>query len=181
MFKKTFIFLMFAFLWSCIEFSSDLFNKSKTIEKIDLPEAEIKIFSKKAYKMNKQIWILHATNAKSFQNNQTTLDDLNIVFYDKRQKPSTKIFADNGIYYSTWENLDLSNNVVIMSSNKKVLVGDFFHWDNKREMLTTPYEATVSNLKTGEWHRGMGMIADKNLETVNFLSNSVGGFNKVEE
>ncbi len=180
MFKKSIIFL-FIFFWSCTEFQSDLLNKNKRIERVALPDAVIRDFSKKAYKMNRRLWVLHAKNAESFQNNQTTLIDLNVVFYDKKQKRSTKVVADYGLYYTKRQDFDLTSNVVIMSSNKKVLVGHFFHWDNQRETLTTPYIATISNLKTGEWHRGMGMIADKNLETVNFSSNSVGGFNKVEE
>lgn len=176
MFKKlAFILIIYSF-WSCVEFSADPLKNEKKVD-LSLPEVEISNFSTKAYKLGNQLWILNADNARLFESDKKVmLDNLRVFFYDSKQKPTSKVIADYGIYYKDVQNFDLSNNVTMASSNNKVLVGEFFHWDNKKERLTTHLEATVSNLETGEWHRGTGMVADKNLETVDFLSNNVGGF-----
>ena len=175
-------YLLLVLVTSCIKFDPNQLKNNKTIESNNFPEVEMINFSADSYSLSNIKWILNADIAKFFDKDKmTVLNQINVFFYDKNQKQTTKIISDYGIYYESTQNFDLSNDVTITASNGKVLKGNFFKWDNAKETLSTHLNAMVSNKKTGEWHRGTGMIADKNLEVVNFFSNNVGGFKASEE
>jgi len=167
--------LFFLIIYSCAPYEYNPGKNSELTNAEFIPDVHIKSFVTDYYRLKKKLWVLTADDAFFFSRQDIVqLHNISLVQYDSAERQSLLIKSQDGLLFNDSKNVILSNNVVIVSSNDTKVSGSYFIWSNETEMLFSPYMVQVTR-PNGDSVRGTGMCADKNLETIRFLSRVRGG------
>ncbi len=141
---------------------------------VGMPDAVVHNFKTDFVALNFKKWELLSTEAKVFtKENRFYLSNIFMESYSQTKEVVNRVQSGYGILYNDSKNVELSNNVTIMSSNGTTITGNYFFWDNATERFTSPYYVKVVK-GNGDTVAGIGFVADRRLDKYTFKQN-VGG------
>lgn len=164
--KKYFLIAIVSLLFGC-QFKYDIAIQKKQL-KDKVPNAQLFDFSTSFLRYEIKKWELFAKQALFYNaDDLTILSNLSLVNYDPNGVVISQVKANSGILDNKTKNITLQENAVMSSSNGTTLYGNSFYWDNQTELLTSTEKVTLIR-SNGDIQTGIGMKADKSLETVIF-------------
>ncbi|MCM4150773.1 LPS export ABC transporter periplasmic protein LptC [Arenibacter sp. N53] len=105
-------------------------------------------------------------------------DGLMVEFFDEKGEKST-VTADYGIIYSSTNLIDLQGNVVIETSDGKMLEAPQLYWDRNNDWIFTQQKFKYTNPEEGTIMDGEGM--DFNRDFSFFNANKTYGYMSIKE
>lgn len=161
------------FLSSCGEWRPS-FGQITNAAPQGVPDAVVYNFKTDYVALNFKKWELLSTEARVFtRDNRFLLSNIFLESYDPAKQVVNRVQSGYGILHNDTKNVELSNEVVIVSSNGTTVTGEYFFWDNATEKFTSPYYVKVVK-GNGDTVAGIGFIADRRLDKYIFKQ-SVGG------
>ena len=162
-------------------FDKNIFKQpERAVNKSEIPDREMENFSANSYDSNRKKWELKARKGRMYNRKKVSfLENVELHFYNENQKRSTYVVADFCKLHESTKDVELQSNVVIIASNRTRMIGDYFYWDNDKEILSSPQFVKVTR-EDGSVLTGVGLIADNMLDVITFKSD-IRGYEEVKD
>ncbi len=150
---KIFLFVLIFILVSC---------EKQNATELEMKEESLHSFVLRNYTGSRLKWVLTAEDAKI--SDTTIIYQLEVEFFEKDSKSSSKLRADSGYVFHKTNDLKAMGNVVINSSDSVTLWTDELRWSEEKQQIFTDGEVKYS--KGNQIYRGTGLESDPSLKNI---------------
>ncbi|MEJ2664129.1 MAG: LPS export ABC transporter periplasmic protein LptC [Spirochaetia bacterium] len=172
MFRRCFFFTIICILiWGCSLDYKGAFGGEKQREEI--PDTILYNFKHVVVEDNKKLFQIEADEATVFKKKQETLlENIHFLEYDKDGNIVTEGFADNARFHTGSEDAEIWGSVYFYSAREGAeLLTPSLSWKKDSKVLQAdPKDLVRINKDDGSYIQGRGFLADLRRKSVSFLS-----------
>jgi len=158
---KIFLFVLIFILVSC---------EKQNATELEIKEESLYSFVLRNYTGSRLKWTLTAEDAKI--SDTTIIHQLELEFFGKDSKSSSKLRADSGYVFHETNDLKAMGNIVVKSSDSVTLWTDELSWSEEKQQIFTDGEVKYS--KGNKIYRGKGLESDPSLKNIVIKEKFIG-------
>ena len=142
-------FSLFFVMIGCLKSAKSSFVLNPESDKSDeVFDLVAKDFNSKSFATTQNKWMFFASKASMDQKNKRTyLEKVILDYYNEKQEVISSLKAKLGAVHLDSNDLYFSNDVVIRNNKGTIIKGDFFKWNNSREIITSKELVTIEKKK----------------------------------